>query len=190
MSEIVDSLLLFLKKPVFEEDQNTDINYRKKVFFKILIYALVVNIGLSLVIGLLEPVFGFDLGKHAIGDALEKYSLPFLCFAAVVLAPVSEELLFRGPMIFFKDKPYFKFIFWALTLVFGFYHITNFEITTTILILAPLLVLPQIVVGAMLGFIRVRLGLLWAIGLHATYNLILLGPLLLATALDLPIPTE
>ena len=180
----------FLKNPVYEEDENTDSKYRGNVFVRLLIYALVINIGLGFVIGLLEPVFGLDLGTHAIDKALDEYSLPFLFFAAVILAPVMEEVIFRGPLVFFRDKPYFKIIFWLLTLFFGFYHITNFEITNTVLLLSPLLVLPQIIVGAILGFIRVRFNLLWAIGLHAAYNLILMGPILLATAFNIPIPSE
>lgn len=187
---MLERLWHFLKNPVYEEDVNTDPKYRQKVFVRLLIYALVVNIGLGFAIGLLEPVFGLDLGTHAIDKVLEEYSLPFLFFSAVILAPLIEEVIFRGPMVFFRGKPYFKTVFWLLTLIFGFYHITNFEITTTVLLLSPLLVLPQIIVGAILGFVRVRFGLLWAIGLHAVYNLVLLGPILLAFAFDIPIPTE
>ncbi|MEO9892663.1 CPBP family intramembrane glutamic endopeptidase [Aurantibacter sp.] len=185
-----DDLLLFLKKPVYIEDENAEFNYRKKIFFQILIGALVINIGLTLIFGMIEPIFGLDLGNHAIDDALDKYPLLFSGFVAVILAPVLEELFFRGPMIYFKNKSYFNIIFWGLTIAFGLIHITNYEVTTTTLLLAPLLVLPQIIVGAMLGFIRVKFGLAWAIGLHAFYNLILIGPILLALAFDISIPTE
>jgi len=187
---MLEQLRSFLKNPVYEEDKNTDPEHRQKVFVRLLIYALVINIGLGFVIGLLEPVFSLDLGTHAIDKALEEYSLPFLFFAAVILAPLMEETIFRGPMVFFRGKTYFKIVFWLLTLLFGFYHITNFEMTTTVLLLSPLLVLPQIIVGAILGFVRVRFNLLWAIGLHAVYNLILMGPILLTTVFDIPIPTE
>jgi membrane protease YdiL (CAAX protease family) len=180
----------FIKNPAYIEDQDADLGQRKKIFLRLLIYALAVNIGLGFVIGMLEPLFGLDLGKHALDRVLEEHSIAFLFFAAVILAPLTEEVIFRGPMIFFRNKSYFKIIFWLLTLFFGFYHITNFELTSTILLLSPLLVLPQIIVGAILGFIRVRFGLPWAIGLHAAYNLILLGPILLAGAIDIPIPAE
>ncbi|MGI9552690.1 MAG: CPBP family glutamic-type intramembrane protease [Aurantibacter sp.] len=187
---MLEQLLQFVKNPVYIEDENSDSRYRQKVFVRLLIYALAVNIGLGFVIGMLEPVFGIDLGEHALDKVMEEYSLAFLFLVAVILAPLMEEVIFRGPMVFFRDKGYFKIVFWLLTLIFGFYHVTNFEITTTVLLLSPLLVLPQIIVGAILGFIRVRFGLPWAIGLHAVYNLILLGPLLLVTALDIPISTE
>lgn len=175
----------FIKNPIYDEDENKGSTYRLRVLSRLLIIALVISIVLGGIIGVVETSFGLDFGKHAIEGALEKFSPWFLVFAAVVLAPLLEEFIFRGPMIFFKDKPYFKYIFYGLTLVFGFYHITNFEISTTILLLSPLLVAPQISVGALLGFIRVRFGLWWAIFLHAAYNLLLVGPILVLQILDI-----
>lgn len=185
-----DQLWIFLRNPVYDEDLDSGPEQRQKVLLRLLIYALVVNLGLGFIIGMLEPVFGLDLGKHALDKVLEEYSMAFLFFAAVILAPLTEEFIFRWPMVLFRNKSYFKFIFWLLTLFFGFYHITNFDMSPTILLLSPLLVLPQIIVGAILGFIRVRYGLIWAIGLHAVYNLILLGPILITMALDIRIPAE
>lgn len=52
-------------------------------------------------------------------------------------------------------------------------HITNFEINTTIILLSPVLVLPQILLGGYFGYVRVRLGLQWSILLHSMYNGIL-----------------
>ncbi len=180
----------FVKNPVYEVDGNADPNYRGRIFVQLLIYALVINISLGFVVGLLEPVFALDFGKHAIDKAMDEYPIAFLFLAAVILAPLMEELIFRGPMVFFKDKSYFNIIFWLLTLIFGFYHITNFDITTAVLLFSPLLVLPQIIVGAILGFIRVRFGLLWAIGLHSVYNFVLMGPILVMSVFDIPIPAE
>ena len=180
-------LLEFLKNPVYEEDKRTDFKYRFSILIRLLGIALVASIVLGIFIGVLETLFKFDLGTHAIQKALDDFSPSFLFFAAVVLAPLIEEFIFRGPMVLFKDKPFFKYVFWLLTLVFGFYHVTNFELTTLILILSPLLVAPQISVGAILGFIRVRFGLMWAISLHAIYNLLLVGPMLVLQLLDIPL---
>lgn len=184
---MLQQLWNFIKNPIYKEDKNTDIKYRLVILFKLLLIALTISIVLAGIIGIVETVFSLDFGKHAIEGALEKFSPLFLAFVAVILAPFMEEFIFRAPMTFFKDKPYFKYIFYALTLIFGFYHITNFEITTTILLLSPLLVAPQISVGALLGFIRVRFGLWWAIGLHAVYNLLLVGPVIVMQLLDIPL---
>lgn len=177
----------FLKNPVYQEDENTDFKYRFLILLRLLGIGLVISVLLGALIGALETIFSLDFGTHAIETALEEYSPWFLFFAAVILAPLFEEFIFRGPMVFFKDKPYFKYVFYALTLIFGFYHITNFEMNTTILLLSPLLVAPQISIGAILGFIRVRFGLLWSIALHAIYNLILMGPVLVMQLLDIPL---
>ena len=57
-----------------------------------------------------------------------------------------------------------------LRLLFGFVHITNFDFTTSVLLLSPILVLPQLLVGGYFGYIRVRFGLQWSILLHGSYN--------------------
>ena len=178
-------LLVFLKHPKYQIDENRNPNHVIGVFLKLLGLSLALSIILGTLIGSLQPLFDIDLGKHAIEELFDNYSTSFIFFAAVILAPLLEEMLFRAPMAFFKKSPHFNFAFYILTLAFGFYHLLNFEITTTVLLLSPLLVAPQISVGAILGFIRVRFGLLWAMALHACYNLVLIGPVLLLKVLDI-----
>jgi len=177
----------FLKSAVYEEDENTEFNYRFSVFIKLLGLSVAFSIVLGLLVSLFQSVFDLDFGEHAIEEALDKYPLYVLFLGAVFAAPILEELLFRGPLFFFKKSRYFKYIFYASILIFGFYHITNFEITTTTLLFSPLLVSPQLSVGTFLGFIRVRFGIVWAIALHAAYNLILAGPVIVLKLLDIPL---
>lgn len=184
------ALWVFIKNPVYREDEHTDPKYRWKVFAFLLILSLLISMSWGFLLSMGETLIEFDLGEHALEKAFEDYSLWAVFILAIVVAPIIEELVFRAPMVLFKGKGYFKIVFWVLTLLFGFVHLTNYEITSSIMIFSLFLVLPQIVLGALLGFIRVRFGLIWAIGLHAVYNLILLGPVLLMTALDIPIPTE
>lgn len=184
---MLQELWSFLKKPIYKEDENTSVTYRLKVLLKLLVLAVISSILLSGIIGLIEEFLNPELGKHAIEEALENYSPWLLLFGAVVMAPLLEELFFRGPMKFFRKKSYFNYIFYTLTLIFGFIHISNFELTKTTLFFSPLLVAPQISAGFFLGFIRIRFGLIWAIVLHALYNLILIGPLVVFELLDLPL---
>jgi len=177
----------FFKEPIYQEDTNTDFKYRLNIFARLLVYTLAISFVLGMVIGSLETIFKLDIGKHAIEDFLGWYSPWFLFGAAVVLAPLLEELCFRGPLFFFKESRFFRYIFYLFTFVFGFYHITNFELTMTTLVLSPILVAPQISAGVFLGFIRVRFGLLWAIALHGCYNLILVGPYILMQVFDIPL---
>ena len=184
---MVRKLLDFLKKPVYEEDENTEFKYRISVFVKLLGLSVAFSIALGFVVNLFQNLFDLDFGEHAIEEALEKYPLYVLFLSAVFAAPIIEELIFRGPLFFFKGSRYFKYFFYASILIFGFYHITNFEITTTTLLFSPLLVSPQLSVGTFLGFIRVRFGIVWAIALHAAYNLILAGPVIVLKLLDIPL---
>lgn len=185
--KMIGELLNFIKNPAYKVDENKNLKYRFRVFLRLLFIAISISLVLGLVIGSLESVVKIDLGKHAMDLLVEQYSVYFIVLAAVVLAPVLEELLFRGPLVFFKKSRYFKIVFYLFTAIFAFYHITNFELNATILWLSPILVAPQLSVGLLLGFIRVRFGLLWAMLLHASYNLILVGPLILFKFLDQPV---
>lgn len=177
----------FVKSPIYVEDENLDFKYRLGVFSRLLVYALLISITFSIVIGFLEESGLLVVGEHAIEELFQKYSLPVIALLAIVVAPVVEELIFRAPLVLFKKSRFFNLILYLFTLVFGFYHITNFELTTTVLLFSPLLVAPQISVGFFLGFIRVRLGLFWAIALHASYNMTLFLPLLILKIFNLPL---
>ncbi|NNJ39218.1 MAG: CPBP family intramembrane metalloprotease [Flavobacteriaceae bacterium] len=64
-------------------------------------------------------------------------------------------------------------------LLFGAVHLLNFEYEVGFYGLAIFLILPQLSAGVFLGFIRVKMGLGWAILLHAFHNFMLLSPFLL-----------
>jgi membrane protease YdiL (CAAX protease family) len=184
---MLKEVIEFTKNPVYQEDKNSNLKYRLFVFFQLLVWAMVLSFFFGILIGSIESVWNLDLGKHAIDEFMAMYS-PFVLFgAAVLLAPVLEELFFRGPLVFFKESRHFKYIYYTSILMFGFYHITNFELTKTTLLIAPLLVAPQLSVGVFLGYIRVRFGLLWAMALHAGYNLIFIGPVVVLQLLNIPL---
>lgn len=183
---MLKTLWEFIKNPVYEEDTNTDINYRSSILIRFMAYALFLSLILLVLSAAIESLFNLEVGKHAMEDILNMS--PWVLFlSAVIAAPVFEELIFRGPMVFFKESPYFKYMYYVLTIVFGYVHISNFEINTATLVLSPLLVAPQISIGFFLGYIRVRFGLLWSILFHSIYNGILTVPVVLAQLLDIPL---
>ncbi len=184
---MLHQLLTFFKNPVYEPDENKQFDYRISTFWKLLLYCLVCSIIFGILISGVKEVIGLDTGEHALDSFMKQYSPILLFLVAVVLSPLVEELLFRGPMAFFKNSRFFGIVFYLFTFVFGFYHITNFELNTNILLLSPLLVAPQLSVGLFLGFIRVRFGILWAIALHAAYNFILIGPFVLLQLFNISI---
>jgi hypothetical protein len=70
-------------------------------------------------------------------------------------------------------KSNFKYFFYASVLLFGLVHATNFKGNPwLILALAPILGSPQIILGAILGFIRMKHGLFYSISFHMLVNAI------------------
>ena len=69
--------------------------------------------------------------------------------------------------------------FWILTVSFALLHLTNFGGQVAWYV-APILVLPQFVLGALLGYIRTGLGFVFAVLFHALHNGIFLGLALIA----------
>ena len=67
----------------------------------------------------------------------------------------------------------FPFAFWGTSIGFGLMHLANYE-GGDMGVLLPLIILPQFMVGVILGYIRMRFGLLPAMGFHGAYNTTLL----------------
>ncbi len=174
MLETLKKILDFLKQPSMQKDPNTDFSYRLNVFGKLLAISIITGFIVSPLFVLLEHVNLIDANAHKLDKMFEGMNNLKIFLLSAILAPVLEEVLFRAPLTLFRNKITFKVLFYVLTILFGFIHITNFEISTNVILLSPLLVLPQILLGVYLGFIRVRFGLLWSIGLHAAYNGILI----------------
>lgn len=65
---------------------------------------------------------------------------------------------------------HFGWVLYGATALFALVHLINFKPGLEILLLAPILVLPQFLLGLVLAYIRVKLGMGWAIALHGVYN--------------------
>ncbi len=164
---------IFFKNPAYQAYHGAPWLYKKSIFLGLLKWNLILGIGLAVFTQLLAMAFGIDLGEHATDKLFSENSFFTILLIMVVVAPVLEEMIFRGPLGFFKTSPYFPFAFYCSFVLFGLIHLSNFEITPAVLWISPLLIAPQTLMGVFLGYIRVRLGLPWAILLHASYNGIL-----------------
>ena len=95
---------------------------------------------------------------------------------ALLVASVVRVLLRTEPAKRLVSKiwgDHFRLVFYISCFGFGLLHISNYRFsssTTETLLLAPLLVLPQIISGFIFGFARMRLGMIWCIVLHAAMN--------------------
>ncbi|MGY0408640.1 MAG: CPBP family intramembrane glutamic endopeptidase [Polaribacter sp.] len=173
MKETFLNLVTYLKKPVLESDPNTNIQYRFKLFFKLLIISILIGFIISPIYAFFSQLHLIDLEHHKVEEMFKNMSKYQILGIGAIFMPILEETIFRAPITLFKKPKAFKIAFYTFALLFGFMHITNFEITTNVLLLAPFLVLPQILLGACLGYIRIRFGLQWSMLLHAAYNGIL-----------------
>jgi membrane protease YdiL (CAAX protease family) len=176
----------FLRKPTYRSYSNAPIWYKRKIFFNLLGWNLLIGITIALLNVQLASSFGIDTGEHATEKLFKEFSL-FTIFCIVVLfAPVVEELIFRGPLVFFRSSAYFNIAFYLSIIGFAAIHASNFENMEEGLWLLPLLVAPQFIMGIFLGYIRVTLGLSWSVLLHACHNGILLTPVILSELLKIP----
>lgn len=170
MKETFQNLINYLKNPVLEKDTNTNLSYRFNIFFQILVISILTGIVISPIFMLFEELKWVNMENHKVEALFENMGILQIFLLGAMLIPILEEALFRGPITAFKKPKSFKIAFYALALLFGFIHISNFEITTNVVLLSPFLVLPQILLGSYFGYIRVRFGLQWSMLLHGCYN--------------------
>jgi uncharacterized protein len=97
-----------------------------------------------------------------------------LCFIFLVLF-VTTFLALLNVRVFKKVQflllRNFKLYFYVDCIIFGFYHLTNYSpVNWKLMVLAPLILLPQIILGTFIGTIRMKYGFLYAVIFHAIYN--------------------
>ena len=182
MNKTLVDLLNYLKNPVLKEDTNYSLMYRLRTFVSLLCISIAFTFFISLVVGMLTSVGILDENKHAMDDYLKNPNTWQLLALAALIAPITEELIFRAPLVLFKRRKYFKIAFYGIGFFFALVHIFNFEINENVILFSPLLVAPQFFLGLIFGFIRIRFGLIWSIFLHSSYNGLLILLLLLSTS--------
>lgn len=175
------------------------------LLFKLLVLDLVIALMLGGVIGLVESLDIVDMDNHAVAQALQQFTVWQIMLIAILGTPFVEELVFRLPLRYETNPiaglariftprlavddaeviaakrratwdQYYRFTFYGLAIAFALIHLTNYpELSLGLLLLSPLLVAPQFVMGCLAGYLRVRFGFIWAFLLHALHNLVLVG---------------
>ncbi len=180
MIKTAHELFSYIKNPTPEKDSNTQFIYRLKKLISLLFISFISSFLLTIISSIIEELGAVNTENHSIGELFDSKSPLYVFLFAVVIVPIIEELIFRAPLTLFKRRKAFKIAYYTLAIIFGFAHISNYEIDTSILLFSPILIAPQLLIGLYLGFIRVRFGLLWAIALHALYNGFLFSLFLIA----------
>ena len=100
----------------------------------------------------------------------------------VVFTAFSIFYIFNRRMAENRDKflsSNYHYFFYSLTILFALIHISNFNYSVSLLLFAPIIVLPQFVAGFLFGLIRIKQGFIWGFFLHALHNAIFILPVLL-----------
>ena len=69
----------------------------------------------------------------------------------------------------------FKWIYYSSFVLFAWIHILNYDITLEVLLLMPILTLPQLIGGVVYGFVRVKYGFVYSCILHGLNNIVPIG---------------
>ncbi|UBM61693.1 CPBP family intramembrane metalloprotease [Candidatus Sulfidibacterium hydrothermale] len=153
-------LFLAITAPVLEE-----------FLFRLLLKPSVKN--LVWYVSFFSAVFIFDL---LLGKTKGMIFLAGLLLVPAILL-VKRNGLKRFQKWFLK---HFRLFFYLSCLLFGMLHIGNFSpLSWSLLFWGPLLVLPQLFAGLVLGYIRMRFGIVYSILFHFSYNMLFLFPIIL-----------
>jgi len=106
----------------------------------------------------------------------------FVLIFSFILKTIFEKYLKTKIADKFFDK-YFIYIFYSSTIIFGASHIFNFNQFWQLWFLIPLLVMPQLILSAGLGYIRMRYGFSWSMITHFLDNFLLSLPAVSLTIL-------
>ena len=107
--------------------------------------------------------------------SLYNINLSKALFYSLVLAVIGGMALFLILKLCrfgnFKNK-YFHVFYWCSCIGFGLIHILNFApLKPAIFWAYPFFILPQLVAGSFLGYLRVKNGFFWALLMHSLINL-------------------
>lgn len=200
IKETFTDLLFFVKNPKALQDDDQTTSLKLKRLFSILAIDLPITAILATLIFGLEELGFVDTDNHMMNDLIESTPVIVILFLTVIIVPFIEELIFRLFLkwernyllqlfiaIFPKTKEtlfrfwrtYFGYVFYFSVIVFGFVHITNYEMGTIPLWTIPILVLPQLFAGIIIGYLRVRYNFMYGFFMHALHNAIFISMALL-----------
>lgn len=88
-------------------------------------------------------------------------SIPFIAIALKYVDSALKNLWINN----------FHFIFHAVAIIFGLVHLSNYDHINNYFLAIPLIA-SQVISGYVLGFIKMKFGILYSISLHSTWNFI------------------
>ncbi|UMB59887.1 CPBP family intramembrane metalloprotease [Lutibacter sp. A80] len=197
MEKIAINFFKFLKNPQEKFNKTLSLKQKWNILFSILLLDFILVTIASGITSIIDTYL-FELKSEPIEDLFSNKPAYLILILAALIVPLIEEFIFRlflnydrnfvfqfidaftnNKAKIFWDK-HFKKIFYIAALLFGLMHLSNFSNTNTLFyILAPFIILPQLIGGVTLGYIRLKLGFFWGVLMHGLYNLIVFSVLLL-----------
>lgn len=95
-------------------------------------------------------------------------AIAFLIAWAIIGIKLNDRYFYSR--FLFGFLKYKKHLFWIIVLLFGFVHLSNFDLDMIYYYHYPLAVLPQLIAGVIFGIVRIRFGFWYAVLIHATNN--------------------
>ncbi|MDP4189333.1 MAG: CPBP family intramembrane metalloprotease, partial [Bacteroidota bacterium] len=198
---IYKAFFRFLRHPNDQEGVDISIGRKLKVLLQLFLFDVVIVIILLAINYIIHTLHILEPTHHKLEDLFISTGYVWVFITAVIIAPIFEELIFRLPLIYrynyifraivyllsvsgvvaddkldkgviaFRRK-YFIWFFYLMAILFGFMHITNYSGYKELLFWMPLLTSSQLISGIILGYIRIKYGLIWSIYYHAFNNLV------------------
>jgi hypothetical protein len=107
---------------------------------------------------------------NPIAMADNKEGIVLTVISVVILGPIVEECVFRLGLGHYRNKSYFKWLYYLSAFVFGAVHIFNYTFDHTHHILILFITGSQTFAGLMYGYIRIIYGFWYGVLLHVLFN--------------------
>jgi hypothetical protein len=171
---IKESLYLFkefVKNPINTMPEGNTSSY-KKYTCAVIIYPLFgfcISSLLWLIVTKMRDAIFFTLIEI---DSNEYRGIVFNLFVTVLLAPLFEGGIFRYPIKFIPKKGYYNLTVCFITILFWVVNFVNYETNFSGKLLFFVIVSPQLFIGLLLAFVRIKFGFKYSILTHSIYNFI------------------
>jgi hypothetical protein len=140
-------------------------------FYYLLISFVTSGIILSYPVEIAEQIGWFDELK----EMDMKMGVMAKVFSIIIFAPLAEEGMFRLCLGYYRNKAYFRVLYYISALLFGCVHILNYQFNDSHYFFIPFITMSQTFGGLMLGYIRIIYGFWYGVLLHALFNSLVIG---------------
>ncbi len=197
--ETYQDFCLFLKRPVDQPDPIQSSRHKIKRLFSLLIIEIPIVAVIGAFIYGIEKLGLINTEEHKLELLFQQLPLWRFMLLVIIIGPFAEEIIFRlylrfknNDLIHFiiklvsfmgrengnRMESYlnhlwtnkFRRIFLFSAVMFAYFHLTSYELTGAVLLLSPILIAPQFVVGLIVGYLRVKHNLMLGYCMHVIHN--------------------